>query len=657
MTSKPSFLATNYCAFCYEQFPLDFVPGPNAWQSVVRAVLSLDVEGEDTIELTKSTYLPSNHCDVDVALIGRSRTKVVTISRELRVNQTCESDRLAFCFHSWCYSVLKWDLKWEAEDCFVPVIYKLARALAPDPSMWEDIQERRLYLDTARVRMLACYEKQPLLMSRLPTEIRTYIWRYTGVLTPYSAFVLVRTETSRLVRHLRAPLTRGLSQYQGPFLSASMVSVFGTEYIQGLMEDGESEGNRCSIGNATRLKYVISVGGLCAIQFLGVDWEGDWIGKIPTVDCAWYGIIRGEVSTLRYGCSDLNCTGITIAEPSTVSQVVWDQADFPSTLLDPDATLFDFDRDVMHFEPRSAQRRFFRYLSLWSKDEYTRGISVYISGHGIVGLEVHFTSFSRLSGTRKGCTLHLSFCPDERIAHVWLRVLNTPSSAFATPALVIETTRGRLHTFGSYIRPSMVIGNGYKWILLQPEGYITGLYHEKVRSGMAIMRLGVIGEGTFPGAAPRRPQYHNCQFPSPPIGAPNAGLFLSFAVLDGLERVDICRFKTRCTGLMIHYLDGRISVLGQWHSSCTSQRYCIYDGNGPAVTCISFEMSRYKDRHIVTEVSFTPFTAKAISDSEYRIFGVGEHIAWWCSERYDEVSRWTGELQDVPEESTMIQRV
>jgi len=118
--------------------------------------------------------------------------------------------------------------------------------------------------------------------------------------------------------------------------------------------------------------------------------------------------------------------------------VVWDQADFPSTLLDPDATLFDFDRDVMHFEPRSAQRRFFRYLSLWSKDEYTRGISVYISGHGIVGLEVHFTSFSRLSGTRKGCTLHLSFCPDERIAHVWLRVLNTPSSAFATPALVVS---------------------------------------------------------------------------------------------------------------------------------------------------------------------------------------------------------------------------
>ncbi|PVH70805.1 hypothetical protein DL98DRAFT_377133, partial [Cadophora sp. DSE1049] len=75
---------------------------------------------------------------------------------------------------------------------------------------------------------------QPLLMSRLPPELRTYIWRYTGLMTPYSAFVLVRVETSRLVGHLRSPPTRGLRQYQGPFLFASMVSIFGTEYIQGL---------------------------------------------------------------------------------------------------------------------------------------------------------------------------------------------------------------------------------------------------------------------------------------------------------------------------------------------------------------------------------------------------------------------------------------
>ncbi|KAH9208843.1 hypothetical protein DL95DRAFT_277139, partial [Leptodontidium sp. 2 PMI_412] len=75
---------------------------------------------------------------------------------------------------------------------------------------------------------------QPLLMPRLPTELRTYIWRYIGLMTPYSAFLLVRVETSRLVGHLRSPPSRGLIQYQGPFLSANMISVFGTEYIQDL---------------------------------------------------------------------------------------------------------------------------------------------------------------------------------------------------------------------------------------------------------------------------------------------------------------------------------------------------------------------------------------------------------------------------------------
>jgi hypothetical protein len=170
----------------------------------------------------------------------------------------------------------------------------------------------------------------------------------------------------------------------------------------------------------------------------------------------------------------------------------------------------------------------------------------------------------------------------------------------------------------------MVIDNGYKWILLQHEGCIAGLYYENVKSGTTIMRLGVTGDGTTPRAAPLHPQYHNCGFPSPPIGTPNAGLFLSFAVLHGLERVDMCRVEKRCTGLMIHYLGGRTSVLGQWHTSCASQSSCIYDNNGPAVTHIYFEMSRCRDRQIVTAVSFAPSTAETTSDSEYRVFSVGE---------------------------------
>ena len=337
MTSKPSFLATNYCVFCHEQFPLHLMSGPNAWQCVVRAgtlwdlksillltdltVLHLGIEGDGGIELTRPTYLPSNQSNVNVALSNRPRAKVVILSRALRVDQTCNCDDVAFCFHSWCYSVLKWVLKWEEEDRFIPVLYRLARALAPDPSLWEDISEGRRYLDSAsRLNILACHEEQPLLMSRLPLELRTDIWSHTGMTTPYSAFLIVRVETSRLVSHLRPNSNRGLIQYRGPFLSTKMVSVFGTKYIQDLVEDRQPEGDQCSIRNATRVKYATSTGGLCAFQLLGIDWKSDWIGKIPSMDCAWYGIIRGQCLALRY---DYNVSPCNVVDrvPTNVGRI------------------------------------------------------------------------------------------------------------------------------------------------------------------------------------------------------------------------------------------------------------------------------------------------------------------------------------------------
>lgn len=134
----------------------------------------------------------------------------------------------------------------------------------------------------------------------------------------------------------------------------------------------------------------------------------------------------------------MNCTAVLPAGPPSNGHVVWDQADFPSTLLDPDATLFDFDRDVLRSVRTSAKRRFFRYLSLYSKNEYARGLSVYVSGRGIVGLEAHFNRVSQLSGYRRGCALHSSLCRGERIAYVWLRVVNSPSSAFAAPAISVS---------------------------------------------------------------------------------------------------------------------------------------------------------------------------------------------------------------------------
>lgn len=138
------------------------------------------------------------------------------------------------------------------------------------------------------------------------------------------------------------------------------------------------------------------------------------------------------------------------------------------------------------------------------------------------------------------------------------------------------------------------------------------------------MRLGIIGDGTTARAAPLMPQYHNCDFPSPPIGSPNAGLFLSFAVLSDLQRVDVCHVDTRCTGMLIRYLDSHAVVLGQWQTSCISQFSCIYNSSEPSSTKIYFRMSKNRDRQIVTAISFSPDTVETTPESDYEVFSVGE---------------------------------
>ena len=86
-------------------------------------------------------------------------------------------------------------------------------------------------------------------------------------------------------------------------------------------------------------------------------------------------------------------------------------------------------------------------------------------------------------------------------------------------------------------------------------------------------------------------------------------------------------------------------------------------------------MSRYGSRETVTAVSFTLFMTEMHSDAGTRVFGIGEvrqknalirnidypclgqHMAWWFSERYDEVSRWTGQLTEIPGDTVITQSV
>lgn len=259
-------------------------------------MLCLDAHGEGSIELTEPARLPDIDDDIDVALTGHLQIQTIEISRDPRVSQKRQTDRLAFCFHDWCYSILIWKL----EGCPTSVIYKLARTLTPDSSIWENICERRHDLDSAsRLQMLASHESQPLFLSRLPVELRTYIWRYIGLMTPYSAFILVAGEVSRLARHLRYPSSRDIILERGSHLSAKMISVFGTEYIQELVMDRDLERNPGSFEDTTGVKYITSLVGICAIQPFSIDWESDWIGKIPNAQCIWHGMIRGRASTFQ----------------------------------------------------------------------------------------------------------------------------------------------------------------------------------------------------------------------------------------------------------------------------------------------------------------------------------------------------------------------
>ncbi|KAH8598586.1 hypothetical protein B0O99DRAFT_615450 [Bisporella sp. PMI_857] len=64
-----------------------------------------------------------------------------------------------------------------------------------------------------------------------------------------------------------------------------MISVFGTEYIQELAINRYLGSDLQSFGDVTGLKYITSLGGICAIQLLSIDKQSDWIGKIPKGHC------------------------------------------------------------------------------------------------------------------------------------------------------------------------------------------------------------------------------------------------------------------------------------------------------------------------------------------------------------------------------------
>jgi hypothetical protein len=167
------------------------------------------------------------------------------------------------------------------------------------------------------------------------------------------------------------------------------------------------------------------------------------------------------------------------------------------------------------------------------------------------------------------------------------------------------------------------VRSGFKWIFLKNKGYVSGFYYENPASGPTIMRLGITSDGTSHSGTPLMPQYAEWGLPSPPIAGPNAGLFLSVAHLGNLKRVELCRVASRGTGLLIHYLDGSIAVLGQWNISPASQLSCVFDSGGLSAGFIYFGMAKEQHLQIVTHIGFAD-RSKAAPGPNYQIFSMGQ---------------------------------
>jgi hypothetical protein len=93
--------------------------------------------------------------------------------------------------------------------------------------------------------------------------------------------------------------THDLALERGCHLLAKTIMVFGIEYIQHLGYDKDLKVTTKVLGDVIGLQFVASVGGICAIKLLGIDWETSWLGKVLGIGHFWYGTIRDPIPYLR----------------------------------------------------------------------------------------------------------------------------------------------------------------------------------------------------------------------------------------------------------------------------------------------------------------------------------------------------------------------
>ena len=237
--------------------------------------------------LTTRGHYSTTRGSLHVSLLWNGKRETITISNRPSDYSHDKGSMMAFCLHDWCYSVLKW----KVPDCTALQIFKLAESspeILVDSFLKHGDYDRLGPLSGPALSWLSKNSSPSLLpsdMLKLPMELKDYILEQSGLVTAASAFTRVITGTSILIQSLQKPYNRVISLQPGSHLSLKTVMVFGTEYIQKI---DNRKGSIVIPGTVTCVEYARSIGGICAIKFLGKHWDTGWVGHIPNASCVWY---------------------------------------------------------------------------------------------------------------------------------------------------------------------------------------------------------------------------------------------------------------------------------------------------------------------------------------------------------------------------------
>ena len=165
-----------------------------------------------------------------------------------------------------------------------------------------------------------------------------------------------------------------------------------------------------------------------------------------------------------------------------------------------------------------------------------------------------------------------------------------------------------------------------RWILLHHDSP-SGFYY--TRLNRQITGFGISGEVSPSRPDALKPKQYVTSTPSPPSTMIFSGLFLSVASLSKIQRVDLCRCGSRCTGILITYTSGKSVALGQYTHDASHSRILL-DGGPHGFSKICFTMSksgRGNHRSYVKNVRFLEEDPSGVSEQE-KLFNLDQVTLW-----------------------------